>query len=330
MDSKHTAESILSMARDFMASRVILSGAELDLFTLLAHKPLNAEQAAEAKNADLRGMTILLDALAALDFLIKKDGCYRLEASLAPLLSADGPDSVLPMILHLGTVWNNWSRLTDIVSGKATVHMEKQGVLSHEHIEAFIGAMHVVGSKTAPQVAAVINPGRARRFLDVGGASGTYTLAFLAAAPKLKATLYDLPQVVEMARKRISNAGMAHRVTFVSGDFNNDPLPPGHDLVLLSAIIHQNSLKQNNNLFERIFQALEQGGRIVIRDYVMSPDQTEPRSGALFAVNMLTGTAGGNTYTFEEIKKGLTEAGFTRINVIQIKEMSSLVEAFKP
>ncbi|MFO8239547.1 MAG: methyltransferase, partial [Dissulfuribacterales bacterium] len=121
----------------------------------------------------------------------------------------------------------NWSRLTDIVSGKATVHMEKQGVLSHEHIEAFIGAMHVVGSKTAPQVAAVINPGRARRFLDVGGASGTYTLAFLAAAPKLKATLYDLPQVVEMARKRISNAGMAHRVTFVSGDFNNDPLPHG-------------------------------------------------------------------------------------------------------
>ena len=51
---------------------------------------------------------------------------------------------------------------------------------------------------------------------------------------------------------------------------------------------------------------------------------------ALFAVNMLAGTEGGRTYTFDEIKEGLTAAGFTRINLIQTKGMFSLVEGFKP
>ena len=330
METNQTAESILNMTRSFMASRVILSGAELDLFTLLAEKPLTAKETAEAKKADLRGITILLDALTALGFVVKKDDRYRTETSIVTLLSGNEPDSILPMILHLGTVWNNWSRITDIVLGRATATMEKEGVLAPDHIKAFIGAMHVVGSKTAPQVVAAVNPVKARKLLDIGGGSGTYTLAFLAAVPGMKATLFDLPEVIEMARERIRAAGVEERVTFVPGDFYKDPLPDGHDLALLSAIIHQNSPEQNRSLYERIFQALEPGGRIVIRDYVMAPDRTEPRDGALFAVNMLAGTKGGNTYTFAEIKDGLTATGFTRINLIQVQEMSSLVEGFKP
>ena len=133
-----------------------------------------------------------------------------------------------------------------------------------------------------------------------------------------------------MAGERIKAAGLGDRVTLVPGDFYTDSLPGGHDLALLSAIIHQNGPEQNQSLYGNIFQALEPGGRIVIRDYVMSPDRTEPRDGALFAVNMLAGTEKGNTYTFEEIEEGLAAVGFTRIRLLQLQEMSSLVEGFKP
>jgi hypothetical protein len=44
---------------------------------------------------------------------------------------------------------------------------------------------------------------------------------------------------------------------------------------------------------------------------------------------MLAGTEGGRTYTFDEIKEGLTTAGFTRINLMRTKSMFSLVEGFK-
>jgi predicted O-methyltransferase YrrM len=330
LSAKHTEESILGSARNFMASRVLLSAAELDLFTLLAPTALTAEEIAALITAEPRGINILLDALSALGFVVKADGRYRTEPSVVPLLSADAPDSILPMVLHMGTVWHNWSNITDIVLGKTRPSLEKKGALDKDNRKAFIGAMHVVASKAAPELVASINPGEARRLLDVGGGSGTYTLAFLKAAPAMQATVFDLPPVIEMARERLQAAGMIDRVALVAGDFYRDELPPGHDLALLSAIIHQSSSKQNEALYGKIFRALDSGGRIVVRDHVMSADRTQPLEGALFAVNMLAGTDGGRTYTFDEIKDGLTAAGFTRVNLIQTRGMFSLVEGFKP
>lgn len=327
---KHTAETILELARGFMASRVLLSAAELDLFTLLDGTPLSAEQAAAAAGATRRGTEILLDALAALGLVSKEEGRYRTPPELAPLLSAHAPGSVLPMVLHMATVWNNWSAITDIVRGATRPSLRRQGALAEKNRSAFIGAMHVVASRAAPGVVAAIAPGPARRLLDVGGGPGTYTLAMLAAAPDMTATLFDLPAVVEMARERIAAAGLLDRVALVAGDFYADELPPGHDLALLSAIIHQNSPEQNAALYAKIYRALIPGGRIVVRDHVMAPDRTQPLEGALFAVNMLAGTDGGRTYTFAEIREGLAQAGFTRIRQLQDKGMLSLVEGFKP
>jgi SAM-dependent methyltransferase len=330
MSAKITEESINELARGFMASRILLSGAELDLFTLLAQEPLTAEDIAAKTKTGLRGIVILLDALSALGFLGKKDGRYQAVPSVASLLSATASDSILPMVLHMATVWQNWSQITDIVRGKTTPGLKAKGALAEGNRKAFIGAMHVVASKAAPEVVAAINPGEARRLLDVGGGSGTYTLAMLSAKPEMRGTLFDLPPVIELARDRVQSADMLNRVELVAGDFYKDELPPGHDLALLSAIIHQSSYEQNEELYGKVYRALDAGGRIVIRDHVMSADRTQPLQGALFAVNMLAGTEGGRTYTFDEIKEGLTAVGFGRINLIQTKGMFSLVEGFKP
>jgi hypothetical protein len=326
---KITEESILELARGFMASRILLSGAELDLFTLLAQEPLTAEEIVAATKTGHRGIEILLDALSSLGFLEKKDGRYQVAPSVACLLSGTAPDSILPMILHMATVWQNWSQLTDIVLGKTTPGLKAKGALAEDNRKAFIGAMHVVASKAAPEVVAAINPGKACRLLDVGGGSGTYTLAMLSGKPEMRGTLFDLPPVIEMARDRVQSADMLDRIELVTGDFYKEELPPGHDLALLSAIIHQSSYEQNEELYGKVYRALDAGGRIVIRDHVMSADRTQPLEGALFAVNMLAGTKGGRTYTFDEIKEGLTAVGFRRINLIQTKGMFSLVEGFK-
>jgi hypothetical protein len=134
-----------------------------------------------------------------------------------------------------------------------------------------------------------------------------------------------------MARELLEKAGILHRVTLVPGDFYRNEFPPGHDLAFVSAIIHQNSPEQNLDLFEKGFRALVRGGRIVVRDHVMESDRTRPKDGAIFAVNMLVGTTGGNTYTYDDINDCLTKAGFIRIRLLRSGEhMDGLVEAFKP
>ena len=320
-----TPEALLTLARGFQESRVLLTGAELNLFTLLSKESLTADAIAARLGADPRVLATELDALAAMELLVKAEGTYR-TAPDAACLSEDAPDSIHPMLLHAAGLWDRWTKLTRKIGGTPLSERPPADVM-----RAFICAMHVVSAPQAARLAADVGIGGAHRLLDVGGGPGTWTAAFLHATPGLRATLFDLPPVVAIARERLAEAGLLERVTLVAGDFESEELPAGHDLAWLSAIIHQNGPAQNDALYGRIFRALSPGGRLVLRDHVMEPDRTRPRAGALFAVNMLVGTAQGGTYTFDEIRSGLERAGFVRVRQLRAGErMDALVEAFRP
>ncbi len=325
-----SAPSILALARSFMESRILPTAAELELFTILSPEPLTAKEAAHRIRTDLRALTILMDALSAMGLLSKEGSTYRCPPPVSSALSSQSPESVLPMVMHAAHRWSTWSGLTSSLQGKGMPEGTSDS-FNEKEMRDFIGAMHVIAAPMAPRIVAAVNPKGAKRLLDIGAGSGTYTLAFLRIAPEMRATLFDLPAVIEMARKRLGEAGVLDRVHLVGGDFYKDEFPSGHDLAFVSAIIHQNSPEQNLALFAKVYRSLTPGGRIVIRDHIMDPDRLRPKDGAIFAVNMLVGTSGGNTYTFDEIRSWLEETCFIKAHFIQQGErMDALVEAFKP
>ena len=155
-------------------------------------------------------------------------------------------------------------------------------------------------------------------------------MAFLRACPGAEATLFDLPEVIPLAERRLAAEGLRGRVRLVAGDYMADPLPAGADLAWVSAIIHSLPREENRRLFASIHRALVPGGTIAVRDVVMEPDRTRPPMGALFAVNMLVGTEAGGTFTFEEIREDLESAGFTGAAILRRDEgMHSIVIARK-
>jgi len=136
--------------------------------------------------------------------------------------------------------------------------------------------------------------------------------------------------VIPMAKEHIAKAGLTARVECVAGDYGLDPLPAGADFIWLSAIAHQNSRRQNQQLFFKLYTALKNGGRLVIRDVVMDESRTRPQGGALFAVNMLVATEGGNAYTLDEYRTDLQAAGFVQVTLVKQDEyMNSLISAVK-
>ncbi len=325
-----TADTVLGMSRGFMECRILLTGAELNVFGMLASGPMTVSALAERTGASVRGLTILLDALTALRLLDKTGEAYQCPQGVAALLSPNSPDSVLPMVLHTAGLWGRWSALTEVVR-KGTAEGKPAAFEEEGQLEAFIGAMHVIGRRAAKAFADACGAGNAKALLDVGGASGTYAQAFLESSPGMRATIFDQPDVIEMARKRLGAEGLLDRVTLAPGDFYKDELPGGHDLALLSAIIHQNSPEQNVALYQKVFRSLEPGGRLLIRDHVLSADRTQPPGAAIFAVNMLVATPRGNCYTLAEMEETLAAAGFTRVRLLQPDErMNGLVEAFRP
>jgi predicted O-methyltransferase YrrM len=331
MTGQWNAEEILNLSGGFLKPRILLTAAELNLFSKLGPKPLAAREICIQEGWDERGLTILLDALTAMGLLTKsEDGRFRPAESLAGLLDEGTDNSVLPMALHRVRLWQSWSNLTQIVRTGVNPSAGEKASRSEEDVEAFIGAMHVVGKMTAHRIADSVDLSNFTRMLDVGGGPGTYTVAFLQKAPQMTATLFDLPPVVEIARKRLAESGFIDRVSLVPGDYTKDPLPEGHDLVVLSAVIHSNGREANQGLLARVHAALTPGGVVLIRDYIMDSMRTFPPEGAIFAVNMLAATDAGTCYTMAEVTEDLEAAGFRNITMIREGErMDQVVSAVK-
>ena len=172
---------------------------------------------------------------------------------------------------------------------------------------------------------------RFNHLLDVGGASGTWTIAFMKRYPKARATLFDLPKVLPQATRRLASAEMTSRVRLVGGDFMADPLPPGADLAWVSAIIHQMSREDCRKLYGSIARVLPPGGQILVRDHVMDESRTRPASGTMFAINMLVNTETGGTFTLAEISADLEAAGFLGAELLRNEDtMNCVVRARKP
>ena len=324
------ADRLNQVIRGYQASCVLAAAAELNLFAALAQGELLAGEVAERLQTDPRGIRTLLDALVALDLLDRQGERYRVPAEVADLMVTGRPGSQLAMVQHQANCLRNWAQLAAVVKHGEPAPRAPSIRGAEADYASFIEAMDNVASITAAGLIAALQPLSFTHLLDVGGASGTYTIAFLRAKPKARATLFDLPQVMPQARERLNAVGLLQRVTLVPGDYNVDPLPVGADLAWVSAIVHQNSREQNQALFRRVYEALVAGGRIMVRDFIMVPTRTRPVGGTLFAINMLVGTSAGGTFTFDELREDLSSAGFVDITILVPSDtMNSVLTARK-
>jgi hypothetical protein len=309
------ADRALCAARAYREACLLAAAADLELFDAIAGRRLTAAQVARKIRAGRRAAGVLLDALAALELLGKAGRRYFVPRGVASALTEGGGRSVLAMCQHHANCMRRWAQLARVVrTGRPAVRVPSVRGARRDYA-AFIGGMHNLNSGLSRVIVRDLQPLRFKHLLDVGGASGTWTIAFLEANAPGTATLFDLPHVIPLARRRMAGSRWARKVRLVPGNFYRDELPKGADLAWVSAIIHQNTREQNRELFRKVHRALEPRGRIAVRDVVMRESRTAPASGALFAVNMLVSTPGGGTFTFREIEEDLRAAGFVGVRL---------------
>lgn len=317
MPSEHASaevnpRAILEMATAFQRSRILLTAYELGLFTVLTDESQTSAEVAEALETDPRATDRLMNALVVLGLLEKRNGRFSNTPAGAELLVKGRPD-YMAGLQHTVHLWETWSTMTDAVRrGRSSTRPEVND-RGDAWLRAFIAAMHYRARPQAPQIVAEIDLAGVSRVLDVGGGSGAFAMAFVRAATGISAVVFDLPNVLPLARSYIESEGFAAQVTVAAGDYLHDDLGSGFDLVFLSAIVHSNSEAENRRLIQKAAAALEPGGQVVVVDWIMNDERTEPAQGALFALNMLVGTEAGDTYTETEVRSWMTDAGLSRI-----------------
>jgi 3-hydroxy-5-methyl-1-naphthoate 3-O-methyltransferase len=303
---------IMELAIAFQRSRTLLTAFELELFTALESEPRTSDEVAAALGTEPRATDRLMNALTALELLEKQEGRFRNAAVAAKFLVKGRPD-YLGGLGHTNHLWDTWSRLTPVVrAGRAEGIGETAGQ-GDEWLRPFIAAMHARARQSAGQVVAMLDLDGVSRVLDVGGGSGAYAMAFVRARRGISAVVFDLPKVVPLTRMYTAQEGLAAEVSMVAGNYLEDPLGEGFDLVFMSAVIHSNDAKANRMLFRKAAKALTPGGQLVVQDFLINEDRGGPLQPALFALNMLVGTPAGDTYTESEVRAWMVDAGFHEV-----------------
>ncbi len=303
-------EILQNMVSSYQKSRIILTAFELEIFTLLSEKKLNLNEISTNLNTDLRATEILLNSLCAIELLEKEDDKY-FNSTVAEKVLVKGKHTFWANLHHTNSLWNTWSNLSEVVrngSPEIQPFIENQ---KESWVEDFIISMHTRARIQAPKTANILDLSNVKSVLDVGGGSGAFSMAFIDKKADIKATVFDLPNVLPTSKKYIEKEGYTNKIRAVEGNYLTDNFPEKYDLILLSAIIHINSLEENKELIKKCANSLNVGGQVIISDFIQNEEKTGPQRATLFAVNMLVGTQSGNTYTGQEVKEMFTYANLT-------------------
>ena len=316
---------LMQLSTAFWGFKTLATAHELDLFTRFSGTPgTTARELAEVLNIDPRPAEMLLTGCAALGLLQKEDGRYCNTPLAETFLVRGKPYYFGGFVAMLDKrLYGGWDKLIEALrtNRPTTWNPDQQKSLFEGEDPAMLAtfweAMHSLSTFTARVLGEVVDFTPFRRLLDVGGGSGAYDIELCHRYPHLRATVYDLPFVTEIAAAKAAGAGLHDRVATVSGNFFTDPaFPTGHDVILLSMIMHDWNEDQDRDILRKCYQALPRGGAVIIAELLVNDDKTGPAPAALMSLNMLIETEGGRNYTPAEYGAWLGELGFRDVQVV--------------
>ncbi|MCC6764283.1 MAG: methyltransferase domain-containing protein [Deltaproteobacteria bacterium] len=316
----------------YAEARILHAAVTLGLFDRLDAPGRTAAAIAAAAGTDARATELLLNALVAMR-IVRKDGDLFKETDVTrTYLTTASPTSYTGYVRFDASLWPLWEHLAETVRTGAPARDPDMFQSSPEATTRFIDAMAsiVAARGDARVLAETLDLGGVRRLLDLGGGPGSYAIEMVRRHPALRATIFDLPGTLAVARRHLDASGVADRIELVAGDYLRDPLPAGYDLVFLSNVIHGEDEETNRALMRKIHGALVAGGRVMIKDHVTDESGTSPAPAAIFSIAMLLFTH-GRDYAFAEIREWLLAAGFARAeaDVLPPGLLSTLVVGHK-
>jgi acetylserotonin N-methyltransferase len=294
---------ILELIDAFRRSKTMFTAVKLGIFD--GERPQGA------------AMDRLLDACVGLGLLAKKADEYINTPLADEYLTRSSPHTLSAYIRYSNdALYRLWEHLDDAViegtnrwrqtfgtEGGVFTHLFRTPAAQRD----FLMGMHGFGMISSPAVIAAFDLSGFTSLVDLGGATGHLAIAARERYPHMKATLFDLSSVIDVAREYVGD-----RVSLVAGDFFVDSLPAA-DLYAIGRILHDWTEEKIVALLARIYTALPDGGGLLIAEKLLKEDRSGSIATHLQSLNMLICTE-GRERTLSEYSSLLRGAGFRTID----------------
>ena len=303
-----TPEPIFQVASGFMAAKHLFVANEVGLFEQLADGPVTLDELAERTGISRRRLRILADAMVVLGFVERHGESYQNAPIAATFLTGHTPDDLRPFLRF----WNllsypTWTKLEDAIrTGQAQSTLD----LPEEAQRIFSEGVEAIQAAPSQALPSTYDFSRHQRILDLGGGTGSWLTAILRQYSGLEGTLFELPSAAAVARGHLASDPATEQVKVVEGDFFNDPIPAGHDVVLIANVVHLISPERILELLRRTRRDVPEGARLLLVDFWTDATHTEPAFAALIAGEFLVITGEGDVYSEEEAHRWLQETGW--------------------
>jgi precorrin-6B methylase 2 len=332
---------IMQVGLGFWASKTLLTAVKLELFTLLASRPLTAREIKYEKCLHQRSLYDFLDALVALGFLQKtgnKSTAVYSNTADSDLFLDKNKLSYMGGVLEMANnrLYPFWGFLeeglrsgnpqNEIRTGRKTLFEELY--TDADKTREFINAMGGIQSGNFMTFAKEFDFSGYNSLCDIGGAGAQLSVQVASNNPHMNCTSFDLPMVSPIAHENVSKMGHAGSVKIETGDFFTDPFPKA-DVVTMGNILHDWGTEDKKMLIRKAYDALPEGGAFVVIENIIDDERRENAFGLMMSLNMLIETTEGYDFTGADFNEWAIEAGFSRTYVMPLTGPSSAAVAIK-
>ena len=329
---RRRSRQVFNVMAGFVYSQVLLACVRLRILELVNESPRTLDELAHICQVPASALQRLVNSAVALKLLsLRGQSRYGLGPLGAPVAGHPG---IRAMIEHHAALYHDMedpvALLRDQVSeGQMTAYwpyVETQAAdgapqqapraWAQEKVSRYSQLMSASQPFVVDEVLATYSFANHRCVLDVGGGQGTFVCRLAGHAAHLKLKLFDLPQVAELAQDNFKKKSLSDRIEAFGGDFLEDALPEGADLITLVRVAHDHPDAHVNTILRSIFKALPAGGTLLLTEPMAQADHEAPLGDAYFHFYLLA-MGSGRLRTVLELSDMILAAGFSSVEALE-------------
>lgn len=296
----------------YKSSEALFAANELEVFTLLDKKSLEGEDIADELKTVPEATIVLLDFLVTIGLLNKEDGRYS-NTPIAESFLVRGSSAYLGNLIEFERDLDTKITTTNLLKGLKGEVEELQAGIEPGLSEIYMKAMDSIAGYASMFLARLAKLEGKKKLLDLGGGPGTFAITFCKINPMIKATVFDFPGIVKIAKKNIARHHIEQNIDVTGGNFTKDDIGKDYDCVILSNVMHFFNPEENKNTVKKAYDALNNGGMFILHDFFLEDDQkTKPFVVSALTIDWLTM---GIVFNFsrKEITEIFEKIGFTEV-----------------